>query len=156
MSKNNSLGLGDNCPIFSLKNQKRELVDMKNVIGEKYVLIYFYPKDETYGCTQQACSFRDAYEEFLEYNCQVFGISSDGTNSHANFSNKHNLNFDILSDENNSVRDMFGVPTNLFGLVKGRVTYLIDKNGKIVWMFNSQVQAKKHIDNALEFLKHNA
>jgi len=153
MNKKNTLKVGDKCPSFSLNNQKGEKIDISNIIGSKNILIYFYPKDETYGCTQQACSFRDAYDEFLEYDCEVFGISSDDKKSHDNFSNKHNLNFDILSDVNNEVRNMFGVPRSLFGLVSGRVTYLVDKKGEIVWIFNSQINAKKHIEEALNFLK---
>ena len=153
MNKKNTLKVGDKCPSFSLNNQKGEKIDISNIIGSKNILIYFYPKDETYGCTQQACSFRDAYDEFLEYDCEVFGISSDDKKSHDNFSNKHNLNFDILSDVNNEVRNMFGVPRSLFGLVSGRVTYLVDKKGEIVWIFNSQINAKKHIEEALSFLK---
>ncbi len=153
MNKKKTLKVGDKCPSFSLNNQKGEKIDISNIIGRKNILIYFYPKDETYGCTQQACSYRDAYDEFLEYDCEVFGISSDDKKSHDNFSNKHNLNFDILSDVNNEVRNMFGVPRSLFGLVSGRVTYLIDKKGNIVWIFNSQINAKKHIEEALNFLK---
>lgn len=153
MNKKKTLKVGDKCPSFSLNNQKGEKIDISNIIGRKNILIYFYPKDETYGCTQQACSFRDAYDEFLEYDCEVFGISSDDKKSHDNFSNKHNLNFDILSDVNNEVRNMFGVPRSLFGLVSGRVTYLVDKKGEIVWIFNSQINAKKHIEEALNFLK---
>jgi len=153
MNRKNTLKVGDKCPSFSLNNQKGEKIDISNIIGSKNILIYFYPKDETYGCTQQACSFRDAYDEFLEYDCEVFGISSDDKKSHDNFSNKHNLNFDILSDFNNEVRNMFGVPRSLFGLVSGRVTYLVDKKGEIVWIFNSQINAKKHIEEALNFLK---
>ncbi len=153
MNKKNTLKVGDKCPSFSLNNQKGEKIDISNIIGRKNILIYFYPKDETYGCTQQACSFRDAYDEFLEYDCEVFGISSDDKKSHDNFSIKHNLNFDILSDVNNEVRNMFGVPRSLFGLVSGRVTYLVDKKGEIVWIFNSQINAKKHIEEALNFLK---
>jgi len=153
MNRKNTLKVGDKCPSFSLNNQKGEKIDISNIIGSKNILIYFYPKDETYGCTQQACSFRDAYDEFLEYDCEVFGISSDDKKSHDNFSNKHNLNFDILSDVNNEVRNMFGVPRSLFGLVSGRVTYLVDKKGEIVWIFNSQINAKKHIEEALNFLK---
>ena len=153
MNRKNTLKVGDKCPSFSLNNQKGEKIDISNIIGRKNILIYFYPKDETYGCTQQACSFRDAYDEFLEYDCEVFGISSDDKKSHDNFSNKHNLNFDILSDVNNEVRNMFGVPRSLFGLVSGRVTYLVDKKGEIIWIFNSQINAKKHIEEALNFLK---
>lgn len=153
MNRKNTLKVGDKCPSFSLNNQKGEKIDISNIIGSKNILIYFYPKDETYGCTQQACSFRDAYDEFLEYDCEVFGISSDDKKSHDNFSNKHNLNFDILSDVNNEVRNMFGVPRSLFGLVSGRVTYLVDKKGEVIWIFNSQINAKKHIEEALNFLK---
>jgi thioredoxin-dependent peroxiredoxin len=154
MSENRALKVGNKCPLFTLKNQNGESIDIGERIGKQFLLIYFYPKDQTYGCTQQACSFRDAYDEFLNYNCKVFGVSSDSTSSHDRFSNKHNLNFDILSDEQDYVRnELFGVPKNLFGLLKGRVTYLINKEGKICWVFNSQMNATKHISEAIEFLK---
>jgi len=154
MSEKHGLNIGDICPSFKLNNQKGLEVNIDNYLGKHFLLIYFYPKDQTYGCTKQACSFRDAYDEFLNYDCKVFGISSDSTESHDKFSDKHQLNFDILADINDEVRDdLFGVPKNLFGLVKGRVSYLINKEGKICWMFNSQVNANKHISEALSFFK---
>jgi len=115
--------------------------------------LFFYPKDDSPGCTAQACSFRDQYEEFTEVDAEVIGISGQSVKSHKNFAEKHNLSYTLLSDNNNELRKRFGVPTNLFGLIPGRVTYIIDKQGKVVHIFNSQTQIDKHISNALEILR---
>lgn len=116
-----ALTIGDNCPIFELYNQKGELIKIENFIGKKTLVIYFYPKDDTPGCTKEACSFRDAYEDFKTLGCEIFGISSDNLNDHKKFAEKHRLTFQLLADTTKSVRKSFGVPSNLFGLIPGRV-----------------------------------
>ncbi len=148
-----SIKIGDKCPIFSLLDQKGEMYNLNDVIGRKNCVIYFYPKDNTWGCTKQACSFRDAFQDFVDLGCEVIGISSDSVSSHKLFSEKYNLNFPILSDSKDEVRNLFGVPKSLFGLLKGRVTYIIDKNGIVVWVFNSQVNSVAHISKAISFVK---
>ena len=148
-----SIKIGDICPIFSLLDQKGEMYNLNNVIGQKNCVIYFYPKDNTWGCTKQACSFRDAFQDFVDLGCEVIGISSDSVSSHKLFSEKYNLNFPILADSKDEVRNLFGVPKSLFGLIKGRVTYIIDKNGIVVWVFNSQVNSVAHISKAINFVK---
>lgn len=148
-----SIKIGDKCPIFSLLDQKGEMYNLSDVIGQKNCVIYFYPKDNTWGCTKQACSFRDAFQDFVDLGCEVIGISSDSVSSHKLFSEKYNLNFPILSDSKDEVRNLFGVPKSLFGLLKGRVTYIIDKNGIVVWVFNSQVNSVAHISKAINFVK---
>lgn len=144
---------GDKCPEFKLKNQEGELVDISEKIGEKNLVIYFYPKDDSPGCTKQACSFRDAFEDFTEIGAEVIGISSDDEESHKKFAKKHNLPFTLLADSDKKVRKMFGVPTNLLGLIPGRVTYVVDKKGTIQGVFNSQMNFDKHVSEALNILK---
>ena len=145
--------IGDKCPDFSLLDQNGEMVSIKEIIGEKNIVIYFYPKDNTWGCTKQACSFRDSFQDFVDLGCEVIGISTDSVASHKLFSTKHHLNFKILSDVDDEVRAKFGVPKSLFGLLKGRVTYIIDKKGNIIWKFNSQLDSEGHISKAIEVLK---
>ena len=116
-------------------------------------MIYFYPKDDTPGCTKEACYFRDEYDVFEKADALIIGISGQSVDSHKKFAEKYHLNFTLLSDEENKVRKLFGVPVNLFGLLPGRVTYIIDKSGKVVYIFNSQTQAKRHVDEALRILK---
>jgi peroxiredoxin Q/BCP len=123
------------------------------LLGRKNIVIYFYPKDNTAGCTREACNFRDQYEVFKESGAEVIGISSDSVKSHTNFANKHNLNFILLSDQQGKVRKLFGVPANFFGLIQGRVTYIVNKEGKVVHIFNSQLNIDKHISEALKVLK---
>ncbi len=148
-----ALTIGDNCPDFELNNQFGERIKIKQLIGEKTLVIYFYPKDDTPGCTKEACSFRDAYEDFIALNCEVIGISSDSEKAHKKFADKHRLTFQLLSDANKYVRKLFGVPGNLFGLIPGRVTYIIDLEGKIKGVFNSQLDPLGHIAKAMEVVK---
>lgn len=149
---NKKISIGDSVPSFNLKNQFGESVDMRQYIGKTKMVIYFYPKDDTPGCTKEACSFRDHFEAFREKGIEVFGISADSVSSHLNFAEKHRLSFTLLSDENNEVRKMFGVPSDLLGLLPGRVTYIVDGSGKVIHIFNSQFKVDKHITEALQKL----
>ena len=101
------------------------------IIGKKPVVIYFYPKDNTPGCTMQACGFRDSYEDFIDLGAEVIGVSSDTVNSHKKFTSQYKLPFTLLSDSDKKLRKLFGVPDKLFGLLPGRVTYIINKKGII-------------------------
>jgi peroxiredoxin Q/BCP len=143
---------GDKIPEFSLPDQNGIMTDMKNFIGESNIVLFFYPKDDTPGCTKEACSFRDHYEDFADAGAEVFGISGQSVKSHKNFAEKHNLNYKLLSDEGNQVRKQFGVPSSFFGLMPGRVTYVADRTGKVVYVFNSQTNVKEHVDKALQVL----
>jgi len=145
--------VGSTVPSFSLKDQNGKDFDIDLVKGKKNLVIYFYPKDDTPGCTKEACSFRDQFEVFSSADAVIIGISAQSVKSHLDFANKHRLNFTLLSDENNLVRKLFGVPTNLLGLLPGRVTYVINKEGKVIFIFNSQMNAEKHIEEALRILK---
>lgn len=145
--------VGSKIPEFELKDQNGNNFNIKEVVGKKNLVIYFYPKDDTPGCTKEACSFRDQYEVFREADAMIIGISADSVESHKQFAGKYRLNFTLLSDPGNKVRKLSGVPKSLFGLLPGRVTYVVDKEGTVVYMFNSQLQAEKHVEEALNILQ---
>jgi peroxiredoxin Q/BCP len=146
-----ALKTGDKIPNFSAKDNNGNDFDSDSIIGKKPVVIYFYPKDNTPGCTAQACSFRDQYEDFKDLGAEVIGISSDSIASHEKFIQKYNLPFILLSDSDKKIRNLFGVKANLFGLLPGRVTYVADKNGIIQLVFDSMM-ASNHIPKALEII----
>lgn len=144
---------GDVLPNFKLKNQNDEWVEMTQFIGKQALVIYFYPKDDTPGCTTEACSFRDSFEDFKDLGAEVIGISGDNVASHKAFEKKHRLPFILLSDINNRVRnDVFGVPKSVLGLLPGRVTYIVNKEGKIIKIFDS-ISGSHHHQEALDALK---
>ena len=147
------LEVGSTVPQFTLKDQHGHLFSIDSVLGKKNLVIYFYPKDDSPGCTKEACYFRDQFEVFAEADAIIIGISGQSVESHKKFAEKYKLSFTLLSDEGNKIREQFGVPTNLFGLLPGRVTYVIDKQGKVVFIFDSQTQTQKHVDDALTILK---
>ena len=145
--------IGDTLPSFQLPDQNGKERSVDSIRNGKNLVLYFYPKDETMVCTKQACAFRDSYEVFKDYECEVVGISSDPHESHQKFSSHHRLPFVLLSDTKQQVRKLLGVPRDTFGLLPGRYTYVVNKEGKIVHIFNSQFMAQKHIDEALKALK---
>ncbi|TKG94838.1 peroxiredoxin [Puteibacter caeruleilacunae] len=147
------LAIGDTIPKFELNDQYGNLFSLENVLGKKNLVIFFYPKDDSPGCTKEACAFRDQFEIFADYEATILGISSQSVKSHLNFAEKHRLNYTLLSDPGNKVRKQFGVQRNFFGLIPGRVTYVVDKSGKIVYQFNSQIQPEKHVNEALRIIK---
>ena len=142
---------GDQMPPFRLKNQDDQWFDSTSLQGHPFVL-YFYPKDDTPGCTAQACSFRDAIEEFKDIDVQVVGVSTDSPASHKAFATRHQLPFTLLSDEGNQLRKQLGVPGSLFGLLPGRVTYVVDASGIVQRIFSSQLKVKQHVKEALKVL----
>jgi peroxiredoxin Q/BCP len=147
-----ALQVGDTIPNFSAIDTNGNTFESETVIGKKPVVIYFYPKDNTRVCTEQACSFRDQYEDFKALNAEVIGISSDSAKSHQKFAHQYQLPFILLSDSDKKLRRLFGVPNDLLGLIPGRVTYVADKNGIIQLAFNS-MSGKIHIEKALEIIK---
>ena len=146
-----SLQPGDRLPFFQLRNQDDELVDISKFIG-KPLVIYFYPKDDTPGCTRQACAFRDEFERFSEAGVIVFGISSDSTDAHRRFKERYDLPFDLLADEQSKVRKLIGVPSGFLGLLPGRVTYIIDNKGIVRHTFSSQLDMTAHVEEALRII----
>ena len=136
---------------FTLPDQNGKAFNIKDYIGKKNLVIYFYPKDDTPGCTKEACYFRDQYEIFNEADAMIIGISSQSVISHKKFAEKYHLSFTLLSDENNLVRKMFGAFT--FGVIPGRVTYVVDKKGIVKYVFSSQTEVTMHVDEALKILK---
>jgi peroxiredoxin Q/BCP len=144
---------GDRIPAFSALDQHGKLFDSNSVLGQKNLVIYFYPKDDSPGCTKQACSFRDQFEVFAGAGALIIGISSQSVESHREFAEKYHLTYTLLSDENQKIRKMFGVPANFLGLIPGRVTYIVDRQGKVVYIFNSQVRAEQHVTESLRILK---
>ena len=147
-----ALKIGDKAPSFVAVDANGTSFDSKDIIGKKPLVIYFYPKDNTPGCTMQACGFRDSYEDFIDLGAEVIGVSSDTVNSHKKFTNQYKLPFILLSDSDKKLRKLLGVPDKLFGLLPGRVTYIINKKGIITMIFDS-VMATKHISIALRSLK---
>lgn len=146
------LNVGDTIPEFTLKDQHGKPFSSSDLLGKKPMVIYFYPKDDTPGCTKEACSFRDSYEEFIDLGAEVIGISGDSVNSHSKFAEKYQLPFILLSDGNNEVRKAFKVGKSML-ILPGRETYVTDKNGKIIMVFNNLLNAEKHITEAINALK---
>ncbi len=143
---------GDNAPEILLKDQNGTLVKTTDLTGKEWLVIYFYPKDETPGCTAQACTFRDQYEDLTDAGATVVGISSDDVESHKDFSRHHDLPFILLSDTEGDARKAFGVPRSM-GVLPGRVTYVIDKKGIVRMIFNSQLRTAEHVDRVLSFIR---
>lgn len=143
---------GDQVPKFELPDQNGDAFDSKTLHGKKHV-IFFYPKDESPGCTKEACSFRDAYQDFQKAGAEVIGISSDEVRAHQSFISNHNLPYILLSDTEKKVRKQFGVPGSLFGLIPGRVTYVIDSKGIVQHIFNSQLNTQGHVKKAIEIVE---
>ncbi len=143
---------GDKAPDFTLPSQSGEPVRLHDRLGERVVVLYFYPKDETPGCTAEACAFRDSHEVFTEAGAEVIGVSSDSVSRHAAFTDHHRLPFTLLSDEGGKVRKSYGVPSVL-GLLPGRVTYVIDRTGTVRHTFNSMVNIGRHIQEALAVVR---
>ena len=146
------LKVGDKIPNFKAKDTNGNDFDSQNLVGLKPLVIYFYPKDNTPGCTAQACSFRDQYEDFKDLGAEVIGISSDSIASHQEFTEHYKLPFLLLSDSDKKIKKLFGVHSKILGLLPGRVTYVADKNGIIQLIFDSML-ATKHMSKALETVK---
>lgn len=144
--------VGDKAPDFTLPDQAGALVSLRDFVGSKIVVLYFYPRDFSRGCTAEACAFRDSFDVFVEAGAQVIGVSSQSVESHSNFALVNKLPFVLLSDEGGKVRELYGVSSTL-GLVPGRVTYIIDKQGVVRHVFSSQLNPTRHIEEALRIVK---
>jgi peroxiredoxin Q/BCP len=146
------IGVGHTAPDFSLADRAGKTVRLSDFRGRKAVVLYFYPKDDTPGCTKESCAFRDQYQDFQDAGAEVIGVSSDSEASHEKFAAKYRLPFTLLTDRGGAVRKQYGVPATL-GLLPGRVTFVIDRQGIVRHVFNSQFQATQHVAEALDALK---
>jgi peroxiredoxin Q/BCP len=144
--------VGDKAPDFTLPSQMGDNVTLSEYEGKKNVVLYFYPKDETTGCTKEACSFRDSYNVFTELGAEVLGVSGQSVESHKSFASHYGLPFLLLSDQGDNLRKLYGVPLTM-GFIPGRVTYIIDKKGIVRHIFNSQYQPQKHVEEAKQVLE---
>ena len=151
MTATKTLNVGDRAPDFRLSNAEGRSVALSEYRGAP-VVVYFYPKDDTPGCTAEACAFRDQYEDFKQAGAEVIGISSDAPGRHAQFAGKHRLPFVLLSDQDGAVRKAYGIPATL-GILPGRVTFVIDREGIIRHIFSSQLRATRHVAEAIAILR---
>ena len=141
--------VGDQAPDVSLSTHAGEPLRLSSLVGQKVVVLFFYPKDGTSVCTKEACAFRDSFEQFTAAGAEVIGISADTADSHKAFAAEHRLPYLLASDEDGSLRKAFGVPKTM-GLLPGRVTYVIDKQGIVRLVFNALLAADDHMAKALE------
>jgi peroxiredoxin Q/BCP len=144
--------VGDSAPDFTLPSQTGTNVSLRDFRGKQAVVLYFYPKDDTPGCTAESCAVRDQYEVFKAAGAEVIGVSGDTQESHQRFASKHNLPFILLSDKGDQVRKQYGA-TAAFGLFPGRVTYVIDQEGVVRYVFDSMLNFKGHVEEALKTLQ---
>jgi thioredoxin-dependent peroxiredoxin len=144
--------VGDKAPDFTLPAQNGAQVRLSDRLGQRVVVLYFYPRDETSGCTAEACAFRDNFEVFTDAGAEVIGVSSDSVDRHAAFAEHHKLPFTLLSDARGRVRKSYGVPS-LLGVVPGRVTYVIDQGGTVRHVFSSMTNIGRHVDDALSVVQ---
>lgn len=145
-----ALKVGDQVPNFSLLDQSGISRSNKQLKSNPLIL-FFYPKDDTPGCTAEACGFRDKYDLFRIFGAEVWGVSNDNAESHRKFAEKNKLPFPLLCDEKNLLRQAFGVP-KVLGLLDGRVTYIIDSKGVIRHIFNDLLNGPAHVTEALRIL----
>jgi len=144
------IAVGDVAPDFALPSQSGEQVRLSGFVGIKNVVLYFYPKDFTPGCTAEAKAFRDSYQVFSDSETEVIGVSSDSVDTHHRFAERCGLPFTILSDEGSKVMKQYGVPGGIFS---GRITFVIDKVRIVRYVFSSRLQPTRHVKEALEALR---
>ncbi|HUA08574.1 MAG TPA: peroxiredoxin [Candidatus Acidoferrales bacterium] len=145
------LGKGDSIPYVTLVDDDGASVALTSLI-DRPIVLYFYPKDDTPGCTAEACRFRDEYEAFVDAGADVIGVSSDGAQSHARFRERHRLPFRLMSDPGGAARKAFGIPAT-FGILPGRATFVIARDAKILYSFNSQFAPHQHVQRALSAVR---
>lgn len=143
---------GDQLPHFILHDENHQPINIASLKG-RFLILYFYPKDDTPGCIKEACSFRDAFQDLVDAGAIVYGVSNDTPDSHAQFKEKYRLPFSLLSDTAGELRKLLGVPSDLFGLLPGRVTYIFNPEGRLVEVFKSQLSPEKHVKEALEVIR---
>ncbi len=145
-----ALSVGDSCPHFTLKDQNDSIINIADLIGKKILVIYFYPKDESFICTKEACAFRDKDKEFQKLGAIVIGVNYGTVESHKKFCEKDNLPFLLLSDSSKAVLKMFGLKG---GIASERATFVVDLTGQIVFTYDSMVNGAAHAEKALEYIR---
>ncbi|MGA0989889.1 MAG: peroxiredoxin [Vulcanococcus sp.] len=146
-----ALKSGDRAPLIALQDQNG-VERRSDQLAGKALVLFFYPKDDTPGCTMEACAFRDSYADLQALGAEVWGVSGDNASSHQRFASRHNLPYPLLVDQNNLLRKAFGVP-GVLGLLPGRVTYVIDASGVVRHVFNNLLDGPAHRREALDCLK---
>jgi peroxiredoxin Q/BCP len=152
MATTAAIKTGDKAPDFTLPAGDGRSVTLSELYADKTVVLYFYPKDETAGCTAESCAFRDSYQDFQDAGAVVVGVSNDSVESHRGFAAHHSLPFTLLSDAGGRVRQLYGVKSTL-GIIPGRVTFIIDRRGVVRYAFSSQVRVYEHVKRALETVR---
>ncbi|TRM98343.1 peroxiredoxin [Sulfolobus sp. F1] len=142
--------IGDKAPMFEAIADSGERVSLADFIGKYNIVLYFYPKDDTPGCTREACAFRDNWDLLKEYDVVVIGVSSYDVNSHKQFKEKYKLPFILVSDPDKKIRELYGAKGFI---LPSRVTFVIDKKGIIRHIYNSQFNPANHVNEALKVLK---
>jgi thioredoxin-dependent peroxiredoxin len=148
MKKKEKVSVGDLAPDFTLPDQSGKPVRLGDLLGSRSVVLYFYPRDGTPGCTLEARAFRDCYDQFTAAGAEVIGVSSDSVASHRRFAASQGLPFILLSDRDGRVRELYGVEATL-GILPGRVTYVVDRAGVVRHVYASQLKATRHSREAL-------
>jgi len=147
-----SIKVGDSAPDFMLTASDGRRVSLADFKGRQALVVFFYPKDNTPICTREACAFRDAYEDFVEAGAVVIGVSGDSDVAHRSFAKTQRLPYLLVADVDGSLRHAFGVPKTL-GILPGRVTYVIDRDGVVRQVFQAQFSGRKHVEEALRTLR---
>ncbi len=145
--------VGQRVPSFELLDQNGQAFKLDDALGQGALVLFFYPKDETPVCTAEACSFRDANDDFVKAGATVFGISSDDVASHKRFADRHRLNYRLLADVGGKVRERLSVPRSFLGLKDGRVTYVVDKGGVVRLVHEAALSAQAHVDEAIQMIR---
>lgn len=143
---------GATAPEFSLVDEQGQTRSLSEFLAQGPVVVYFYPRDDTPGCTAESCHFRDEYAQFTEAGVAVVGISRDSQSSHLAFKEKHRLPFTLLSDLDGQVAKSFGV-SSLLGLLPGRATFVLDQSGQVRLSFSSHINMRAHVDQALQVVR---
>jgi peroxiredoxin Q/BCP len=146
------ISVGDPAPEFTVTAADGRQVSLAEFKGNHAVVVFFYPRDNTSICTQEACAFRDAFEDFVQAGAVVIGVSSDSDETHRSFAASQRLPYLLVADVDGSLRRAFGVPNTLL-ILPGRVTYVIDRDGIVRHVFNALLQGKQHTDEALRIVR---
>ena len=147
------LPTGSIAPDFTLLDHQGQPFTLSEALRNGPVVLYFYPKDNTYGCIREACFFRDAYEDFIDVGAQVVGVSADSITSHQEFRDQYNLPFTLLSDPDRLAHTLYGVDRFMFGLLASRITYIISKEGRILGIIDSVIDFQGHVTKGLSMLR---